>query len=137
MTPKQITFCQNYLSNGFNGKKAAEDAGYTGNVTAYAHKLLQKDQIRDFLAKKAEVASEKADLSIEKVLSDLELAKEIALGKKDEDTGEYLKADLNPYLKATEMQGKYLKMFTDKVEVSIDSHTELMKLIKERANGHS
>jgi len=137
MTPKQITFCQKYLSNGFNGKKAAEDAGYTGNVTAYAHKLLQKDQIKDFLAKKAEVASEKADLSIQKVLNDLELAKEIALGKPDPDTGEYKNADLNPFLKASEMQGKYLKMFTDKVEVSIDSHTELMKLIKERSNGGS
>lgn len=138
MTPKQITFCQTYLANGFNAKEAAKEAGYTGDdktLSSYSAKLLQKPQIKDFLAKKAEAASERADLTIDKVLDDLELAKQIALGKKDPETGEYRKAELTPFLKATEMQGKYLKMFTDKIEVEIDSHTELMRLIKERANG--
>lgn len=136
MTPKQIKFCQAYLENGFNGVKAIESAGYTvKNKSAYAHKLLSNDHVKDYLAKKAERASEESDLTIQRVLGDLELAKTIALGKKDPDTGEYRNADLNPFLKATEMQGKYLKMFTDKIEVEIDSHAELVQLIKARKNG--
>lgn len=139
MTPKQISFCQAYLTNGFRAGHAAREAGYKFNsdqgYMTYGSKLLTKPQIRDYLEKKAKSVSAKTELTVQKILDDLELAKRIALGKEDPQTGEYPKADLTPYIKATELQGKYLKMFTDKVEVQIDSHTELMKLIKMRL-GH-
>lgn len=133
MTPKMENFCHAYLRNGGNGVKAAEEAGYKGDyktLANYASKLLQKDEVKEFLAGHAEKACKETDLTIEKVLTDLEWAKDTA--KLGYPTKEGIRIDLTAFIKATELQGKYLKMWVDKMEVTGDGHQALMEIIAKR-----
>ena len=137
MTPKMEAFCHEYLRNGGHGVKAAEKAGYQGDyhtLGTRAHMLLKQDEIKEFLAGHARAACEETQLTVQKVLEDLEWAKETA--KLGYATKEGIRIDLTSYIKSTELQGKYLKMWVDKVEVNANGHLEIMKIIKER-NGES
>ncbi len=120
LTIKQALFVEEYVRNGMNGGEAAAAAGYNGNkATLYnqARKLLQKKVVRDALAELTRNAVEKAEVTVEKILSDLELAKSEAMIPKMDANGN-LKRELGSFLKAVELQGKYLKMFSDKVEIT-------------------
>lgn len=133
MTPKMEAFCHAYLRNGGNGTKAAEEAGYKGDyktLSTRAHDLLKKDEIKEFIAGHAQEACEETKLTVEKVLEDLEWAKETA--KLGYPTKEGLRIDLPAFIKATELQGKYLKMWVDKVEIEASGHMKLMEVIKKR-----
>jgi phage terminase small subunit len=105
MTDKQAKFIAEYLVD-FNATKAAKRAGYSEN-TAYdsGYKNLKNPEIRDRI--KAEI-----DQSIDN--SKLSLKKEVIDGLKniisDPDTRN------NERIKAYELLGKYMTMFTDKVE---------------------
>jgi len=137
MTPRMEAFCHAYLRNGGNGTEACKEAGYKGNdntLAVRANALLKNDEIKEFLAGHAQKACEETQLTVEKVLVDLEWAKETA--KLGYPTKEGLRVDLTSYIKATELQGKYLKMWVDKIEVNANGHLEIMKIIKER-NGES
>lgn len=139
-------FAQRYVENGGNGVEACEFAGYNGtrkSLMEMASRLLKHFEIKDYIAKKAEKACKKNDITVEKVLDDLSLAKQIALGWEtevtiDEETGEtrkgYFNADLKHFLKSIELEGKYLKMFTN-VDVNltgkIDHGIDLAKLPKD------
>lgn len=126
-------FCHAYLKNGGNGTRAAREAGYQGSdkiVGNRAYKLLKQDEIKEFLAGHAKEACEETQLTIEKVLTDLEWAKETA--KLGYPTKEGIRIDLTAFIKATELQGKYLKMWVEKVELTGDGHQALMEIIKKR-----
>lgn len=48
LTPKEEALVENYLSNGFNGVRAARDAGYKGNdnvLAVTAHRVLRKAKV--------------------------------------------------------------------------------------------
>lgn len=120
LTIKQALFVEEYARNGMNGGEAAAVAGYNGNkATLYnqARKLLQNRNVRDALANITRESMDNAQVTIEKILSDLELAKSEAMIPKWDANGNQ-KRDLSAFLKATELQGKYLKMFSDKVEIT-------------------
>ena len=130
-------FCHEYLRNGGHGQKAAEAAGYQGDyhtLGTRAHCLLKQDEIKEFMAGHAKAACEETQLTIQKVLADLEWAKDTA--KLGYPTKEGLRIDLTSYIKSTELQGKYLKMWVEKIELGGDGHAAIMKIIKER-NGES
>jgi phage terminase small subunit len=107
MTDKQAKFIAEYLVD-FNATKAAKRAGYSEN-TAYdsGYKNLKNPEIRDRI--KAEI-----DQSIDN--SKLSLKKEVIDGLKniisDPDTRN------NERIKAYELLGKYMTMFSDKIEHS-------------------
>lgn len=133
MTPKMELFCHSLLRHG-DVSDAAEEAGYSGTRLARAkhgHRILQRDDVKEFLAGMSKAACEETQLTVEKVLTDLEWAKDTA--KQGYPTKEGVRIDLSAFIKATELQGKYLKMWVDKVELTGDGHGELMKIIKERA----
>ena len=137
MTPKMEKFCQEYLMNGGHGTDAVEAAGYKGSRTdfaAMASKMLKMDEIKEYLAGHAKEACEETQLSVQTVLVDLEWAKGAA--KEGYPTKEGTRKDLTSYIKACELQGKYLKMWVDKIEVNANGHLEIMKIIKER-NGQA
>ena len=55
LTPKQQKFVDNYIENGGNGAKAAEDAGYKGNVytlASIAWENLKKPYIVEYMAER-------------------------------------------------------------------------------------
>jgi len=133
MTPKMEEFCHAYLRNGGNGTRAAETAGYKGNdatLSSRANALINQSEIKEFLAKHSKAACEETELTIEKVLCDLEWAKDTA--KLGYATKEGIRIDLTSFLKACDMQGKYLKMWVEKIELTGDGHSALMEIIKQR-----
>jgi hypothetical protein len=112
-TPKQSLFILWYTTPGetfFNGVRSAEKAGYKGNVNtlaAMARENLQKPKLAAALRKRVREIYSAADLTAERVLSDIELVRCLALEK----------GDLSTALKASELHGKYLKLFSERLEV--------------------
>lgn len=59
LTNQQYKLCINYVSNGFNMTKAARDAGYSVDYAdTRAHKLLDKPEVKEHLAKSLSVAEQ-------------------------------------------------------------------------------
>jgi phage terminase small subunit len=102
LTTKQRLFVENYLINP-NATEAARQAGYKGNdvtLGAVGAENLKKPQIAAFIQQRVEDVIITAD----EVLGDL---KKIKDGKGERTSDK---------LKALELLGKYLKLFTDKIE---------------------
>ncbi|MFC1738673.1 terminase small subunit [Planctomycetota bacterium] len=109
LKPRQDSFCVHYTTIGSetysNGTKAALAAGYSeksSHVTAT--KLLKQDAIRERIVE-LQVENMKRNLiSVDKVLADLEHDKLMAREHKQFAVSKA----------CTELQGKYLEMFSDK-----------------------
>lgn len=126
LTPKQAVFVEEYVRNGMNGVEAASVAGYKGTrivLAQQARKVLARRVVQEALKKITNIAMSKAEITVEKILADLELAKSEALIPKVDANGN-MKRELSHFLKACELQGKYLKMFSDKVEITGTVKTE-------------
>jgi len=131
LNEKQKKFCKEYVLD-FNATQAAIRAGYskkTASVIGYEN--LRKPQIQEYFKKLMKKPLEKADVSIDNVLNYAVeirsrcMTEEPVMVKTSEgmeESGEW-KFDASNALKANEQLGKYLKMFTDKVEV--DSNQEV------------
>lgn len=103
---KQERFVLNYLANNGIGYLAAKQAGYKGGNTQLAVQAtdnLRKPNIIYALAHKQAKMAEKLQITAEKVLSDLE----------HQRLGAEAKGDFSSAIRATELQGKYLALFTD------------------------
>ena len=113
LNPKQKKFCHHFLKC-MNATEAAEKAGYgKKGARQQAHRLLtDHPDILEYLAKRAKKVADKADLTIVGVLEDIEAVKKKCMG----DVEGY-KFDPGAALRACELQGKYLKMFTDRLEI--------------------
>jgi len=72
MTAKQQAFCEAYVSNGFNGTKAAITAGYSENsAQEIGSENLCKPIIAEYIAKFKESATERALVTVEDVVKGL------------------------------------------------------------------
>ena len=110
LTPKQALFCKEYLVD-LNGTQAAIRAGYSKNTAQQiASENLLKPLIQENLSKLVKTRMDKVDLTVDGVLQDILDTRDVA--KTTESLSERLKAN--------EMLGKYLKMWSDKVEVTAD-----------------
>jgi phage terminase small subunit len=126
-TWKQIRFIDDYCTNGGNGTKAAESAGYKGNKNALgvmAKKLLSNAKIVIAIElKKAELAA-KNEVTVESVLRNLREIRTMANAK----------ADYSTAARCTELEGKWLAMFTDKQQVEdVTQVQERQRLTEEEA----
>jgi phage terminase small subunit len=126
LTPKQLLFCNEYIVD-LNATQAAIRAGYSENTAKeIGCENLTKPNIQAYISELKSNRAEKVEITAEKVLRDLELAKAIALGLKDthivvkENIGDGMsrtssmpikKTDLNNYVKINEMYMKHLGMF--------------------------
>ena len=102
----------------FNGTQSCKAAGYKGsdNVLAVqARRLLRNNHIKDAIAESFLEAQRNTKITPDKILSDLEKQREGAIRD-----GQWAAAN-----KATELMGKHLKMFADRVDHvhSIDETT--------------
>lgn len=110
ITPRQEAFCMNYATIGSktypNGRKSAVAAGYSEkSAHISASKLLKRDDIRERIAEIQNEFSESNNITVDKVLNDLEHVKLSAI------EGRQLAVARG----CVELQGRYLAMFTDNI----------------------
>jgi phage terminase small subunit len=106
---KQSKFIDAYIANNGNGTKAAQEAGYNGTertLEAIASENLSKPIIKVGIeAKRAEIEP-KLEITVNKVLSDLENQRIKAEAK----------GDFSSAIAATRLQGQHLAMFREGID---------------------
>lgn len=121
LTLKQKLFIKEYLID-LNATQAAIRAGYS-EKTAYSQgqRMLKKVEVKEAIDKSLTKRSDKLDLSAEYVLGSLKavaercMQAEPILDREGNETGEY-RFDSSGANRSLELLGKYMKLFTDKVE---------------------
>ena len=105
LTIKQITFIAEYLKDG-NATRSAIAAGYSEKTAQeQGARLLLNVMVKEELAKRFQRLQERTEITADYVLNGIKTVAENT--EKDNDK-----------LKAYELLGKYLKLFTDKTELS-------------------
>ena len=128
LTPQQELFCAEYLVD-YNGTKAAQRAGYAEKTAAaQAARLLRNVNILSRVRALQKERLEKLAVTQESVLLNLLEVYDRCMQKKpvyewDYETGQYKETgeysfDSKGALRALELIGKHLAMFTQKVEHS-------------------
>lgn len=123
LTPKQALFVKEYLVD-LNATQAAIRAGYS-EKTAYSigEENLRKPDIALAIQEASKERAAKVDITAEYVLQTIKntiercAQAEPVLDRDGVPTGEY-RFDSTAVLKGSELLGKYLKLFTEKVETS-------------------
>ena len=131
LTGKQKRFCEEYVID-WNASRAALVAGYS-EKTAYSigNENLKKPEIR----KEIQSAAEKLGITAEYVLGNL---KEIADFNKEKRIKarsigndifqEEEMIDVQASIKANDLLGKHLKLFTDQIDIKAEVKTEDQEL---------
>jgi phage terminase small subunit len=126
LTPKQEQFVREYLIDK-NATQSAIRAGYSAKTARQiGEENLSKPDIAKAIAENAKKVAEKAELSAETVLRDIAQIKKLALQQIPDRDGNLLPLNIQTALKACELEGKHLAMFTEKVQHSgsIDALTD-------------
>jgi phage terminase small subunit len=126
LTEKQKRFCDEYLID-LNGTQAAIRAGYSErSARQISDRNMSNDDIIAYLNEKRKVLQDKVDLSQEWVLRRLKEISDRCMqaepvmtfdGDQWVESGEY-KFDSTGANKSTELIGKHLGMFVNKVDLS-------------------
>jgi phage terminase small subunit len=127
LTDQQQLFCDQYLVD-LNGKQAAIRAGYSEKTAeVQASRLLSYAKVQEYIKEKQNTLSEKLSLDAEWVLirlkeiSDRCVQAEPVMIRNAEgelvESGEY-KFDSSGANRSTELIGKHLGMFGDKLDVT-------------------
>lgn len=132
LEPQQRAFADEYIINNGNAYQAAIKAGYSESYAKNAtKKLLENGGISNYLKLRTEPILEKRWEKVDEVLEEIaKLAfrekRESIFKKIDNLSGEVIEdvtIERTPKdedsLKALELLGKYLKLFTDKQEVEL------------------
>ena len=108
LTPKQARFVAEYLVDT-NATQAAIRAGYSSKTAdVQGPRLLGNAGVREAIAAGTAKIATKLELSAESVLTDI-----VRIATSAENVG-----DLSVALKGRELLGRYLKLFTDRLEHS-------------------
>jgi phage terminase small subunit len=108
LTPKQALFVQEYLID-LNATQAAIRAGYSDKTArSSGQRMLTNVDIQEAIQKGQLNRAQRVRRTADDVLTDI-----LRIGRKAEETGEF-----GPALKAAELEGKHLGMFTDKLDHS-------------------
>lgn len=117
LPPRQAAFVREYLVD-LNATQAAIRAGYSAHTAeSQGSRLLSNAKVAEVVASKTATRAAKLELTAEGVLRDL-----IRLSEAAEKVGEF-----GPAIKARELLGKHLKLFTEKVEHSGESLTVVVQ----------
>ena len=118
LTAKQAAFVKEYLID-LNATQAAIRAGYSAKTAQeQSSRLLSNAIIRENVQKAMDERSETVGLTAADVLRDINAVKADAMRKTYDKEGNEVMANHTAALKALELQGKHLKMFTDKIETT-------------------
>ena len=108
LTDKQRMFVKEYMRD-LNATQSAIRAGYSeDSARAIGCENLTKPNIQEAIAKEMEERTQKVEITAEYVLSNLKKVAENSMKRNDS-------AGAN---KSLELLGKYLKLFTEKVETT-------------------
>ena len=123
LTAKQELFIKEYLVD-LNATQAAIRAGYSEKTAqVIGAENLSKPIIAEALAEHTKKRTQKVDITVDYVLTTIKntiercAQAEPVYDRQGVPTGEY-QFDSGAVLKGTELLGKYLKLFTDKVDIS-------------------
>ena len=132
LNPQQRAFADEYIINKGNAYQAAIKAGYSESYAKNADKkLLENGGISNYLKLRTAPILEKRWEKVDEVLEEIakyafKEKRESIFKKIDNQTGEVIEdvtIERTPKdeesLKALELLGKYLKLFTDKQEVEL------------------
>jgi hypothetical protein len=121
----------------FNGTQSCKKAGYKGNdntLSSQANENLRKPEIMAAVREQTRKLYSAADITADRVLSDIEMVRIMAVKE-----GKYHTA-----LRASELHGKYLKLFADRVEhvhsiedVTTQDLIEMAQQLAEKVDGLS
>ena len=118
LTKKQDLFCQEYLVD-LNATQAAIRAGYSARTAhVIGQENLRKPAIAAAVQAYMNARSKRIERNADHVLIDLQLVKVDAMKQVIDKDGNSLMANHAGALKALELEGRHLKMFTDKMEVT-------------------
>jgi phage terminase small subunit len=108
LTPKQEMFVREYLID-LNATQAAIRAGYSERTAgAIGAENLEKPEIAAAIQKAMDERAQKVSVTSEDVLDAI-----LRIGGKAEGAGKYTDA-----LKAQELLGKHMKLFSERIEIS-------------------
>jgi phage terminase small subunit len=108
LTPKQALFVREYLID-LNATQAAIRAGYSDKTArSSGQRMLTNVDIQEAIQKGQLNRAKRVRRTADDVLTDI-----LRIGRKAEEAGEF-----SPALKAAELEGKHLGMFTDKLDHS-------------------
>lgn len=117
LNPKQEAFCHEYTVD-FNATKAAERAGYSKKGSAVqGHQLLRNPKTIARLAELAKERCDSADINAQMVLDGIHA---IAINPE---------AKHNDQLKAFELLGKYLKLFSDHKTIELPDNASFTMVV--------
>ena len=117
---RQALFVAEYLKD-LNASAAARRAGYS-EKSAFRCGIenMQKPAITDAIAVAMQERSERVQITADKVLTDIEAIKVDAMREASDKDGNVAMANHAAALKACELQGRHLQMWTDKIKVDGD-----------------
>ena len=140
LTPKQALFVANFLANGMNATNAYISAGYSENGAASGACILMSNiKVIDEIAKKTNKRLAKLEITADYVLQTIQATIErcsqaeqvIFCGEPVEGKYEFDAANV---LKGSELLGRHLKLFTDKVEVTEFSLADRISKARQRTS---
>ena len=107
LTEKQKMFCKEYMVD-LNATQACIRAGYSEKTAkVIGSENLSKPYLQEEIARLMKSREERVQLTADKVLTDIERVRGLAEGSEQYSIS----------LKASELQGKHLAMFTDKQQI--------------------
>jgi len=141
LTPKQKAFAREYVKEG-NGTQAAIKAGYSKKAAQeIAYENLRKPQIKEVIEAKQAVLAEKAQVSAEFVINNfleiLDFNKQIEEFTQGDGENVRVKKkmiDAQAALKATELLGKHLGLFVDKMQITGKDGKDLIPIEERKTN---
>jgi len=115
LTGKQALFVQEYLVD-LNAAKAAVRAGYSARTArAGGYQVLTVPAVAEAIQAEMDKRAEKIGKTAADVLADIERVR-----RKAEENEEYTVA-----LRASELYGKHLKLFTDQVDHNVNGNVNI------------
>lgn len=124
LTHKQERFVQEYLVD-LNATQAAIRAGYSARTAEWiGPQLLGKSHVSNAIAMKMADRSKRTEITADLVMRDVEAIKRDAMRESADKDGNPAMVNHAAALKACELQGKHLGMFTDKLAMTIESSSD-------------
>lgn len=118
LTAKQAAFVAEYLID-LNATQAAIRAGYSEKAAkAIGAENLTKPDVQEALKEAMQARAERTEITQDKVLRDVEAIKLDAMRSKIGKDGTEEMINHAAALKACELQGRHLKMWNDKLDIT-------------------
>ena len=133
LTPKQSAFVREYLVD-LNATQAAIRAGYSKHrADAIGYENLRKPEMAAAIQTAMNTRAQEVEITATAVMRDIDLVKADAMRQIYDRDGNETMANHAAALKALELQGRHLKLFTDKIEVDVGADLATrMKEARER-----